>query len=83
MKFGTNLDNRLLAMGNSKGKIKIWDIDSDVNAKPIVSLTVPTQSAVRMVSFSPNQRSIVACCDDSTVWKWDAAGTTTSWSNQR
>mmetsp|Transcript_24206 Transcript_24206/g.35383 ORF Transcript_24206/g.35383 Transcript_24206/m.35383 type:complete len:592 (-) Transcript_24206:50-1825(-) len=29
-------------------------------------------STVRMVAFSPDGRSLVATCDDSTVWKWDA-----------
>ena len=29
-------------------------------------------STVRMVAFSPFGSSLVAVCDDSTVWKWDA-----------
>lgn len=83
MRFGTTPDLRFLALGNAKGKIMIWDIDSPVDAKPITTLTLPNKQSVRNVSFSPNQKSMVVCCDDSTVWKFDVTVTTSSNGHQR
>jgi polycomb protein EED len=77
MRFDTNAnENLLLAVGNQKGQIKVWDIDRVGNAQeengfPLLK-HASCDSTIRMVSFSPDGKSLVATCDDATVWKWDA-----------
>lgn len=67
-------DCRCLAVGNNVGEVKVWDVGSpNPNRKYFANLTHgQCTSTVRMASFSPDGRSIVATCEDSTVWKWDA-----------
>jgi len=60
----------ILACGNNNGEIKIWKINS--NNKGGSTLPSPSRKAVRMVSFSPDGASLVAVCDDSTVYNWNA-----------
>jgi polycomb protein EED len=73
VRFSIDDIGRLLAVGNIKGEVDIWDIDtckkrSSQTLKPIVNSMVAT---VRMISFSPDGKTLVACHDTGTVCKWD------------
>eukprot|EP00560_Eucampia_antarctica_P008715 CAMPEP_0197826390 /NCGR_PEP_ID=MMETSP1437-20131217/3354_1 /TAXON_ID=49252 ORGANISM="Eucampia antarctica, Strain CCMP1452" /NCGR_SAMPLE_ID=MMETSP1437 /ASSEMBLY_ACC=CAM_ASM_001096 /LENGTH=149 /DNA_ID=CAMNT_0043426809 /DNA_START=598 /DNA_END=1047 /DNA_ORIENTATION=+ len=71
VRFQTDRAGRMLAIGNTKGDIKIWEVGTHKN--PFATLSnAQCTSTIRMVSFSPDGKSIIATCDDSTVWKWDA-----------
>ena len=74
VRFATDPNCRMLAVGNNAGEVKVWDVSSpNPTRKHFANLTHPGCSGtVRMVSFSPDGRSLVATCDDSTIWKWDA-----------
>ena len=73
VRFHTDPLCQILAIGNTKGEIKIWEIDHFAKKKPFVSLTHSTcTSTIRMVSFSPDGKTLLAACDDSSIWKWDA-----------
>lgn len=76
MRFDTSANGNLLAIGNQKGQVKVWDIDavaSDEKKSDFPLLKhASCDSTIRMVSFSPDGKSLVATCDDATVWKWDA-----------
>ena len=73
VRFHTDPLCQMLAIGNTKGEIKIWEIDHFAKKKAFVSLTHSTcTSTIRMVSFSPDGKTLLACCDDSSVWKWNA-----------
>lgn len=73
IRFQTDHECRMLAVGNNIGEIKVWDLDSSNPSKKHFAKVDHQHcaSAVRMVSFSPDGRSLVAVSDDSTVWKWD------------
>jgi polycomb protein EED len=73
VRFSTNQDSTLLACGNNVGETRVWTIDAKPKKKHFASLTNQfCTSTVRMVAFSPDSRFLVACCDDSTLFKWDA-----------
>jgi polycomb protein EED len=75
--------HRILALGNQKGEVKIWQIGGDngchpdekhycdMNTSGIGGLG-NGNSTVRMVKFSPDGSYLVAVRDDSTVWMWEA-----------
>mmetsp|Transcript_22663 Transcript_22663/g.29964 ORF Transcript_22663/g.29964 Transcript_22663/m.29964 type:complete len:244 (-) Transcript_22663:36-767(-) len=88
IRFNADADCRMLAIGNNRGSIMVWKIDTQ-SSLPLLSVeggkktkkvggyfaSLSNQhcnSTVRMVSFSPDAKSLIATCDDSTVWKWDA-----------
>eukprot|EP00550_Attheya_septentrionalis_P009413 CAMPEP_0198297212 /NCGR_PEP_ID=MMETSP1449-20131203/36033_1 /TAXON_ID=420275 /ORGANISM="Attheya septentrionalis, Strain CCMP2084" /LENGTH=586 /DNA_ID=CAMNT_0043998085 /DNA_START=156 /DNA_END=1916 /DNA_ORIENTATION=- len=76
IRFRTDAQCRMLAIGNNVGDIKVWEIGgSSFNPQKKSFANLSNQlcsSTVRMVAFSPDGNSIISCCDDSTVWKWDA-----------
>lgn len=74
IRFDTSSDGRLLAVGNRVGEIKVWDVDNGASKKNQLALLTHPQctSTVRMVKFSPDNKCIVAACEDATIWKYDA-----------
>ena len=70
IKFAISLQKGdLFAAGNSAGKIYIYHIDT---GKRLGVLEHPKcKSTIRQVAFSLDTKTIVAVCDDSTVWRWD------------
>ena len=67
VRFGTNIDCTMLAIGNNKGDLRIFHMDSASQAR---FSNANSTSTVRQVSFSPDNKSIIIVCDDSTVWRW-------------
>jgi len=79
LRFQTDANYRLIALGNSVGNVTIWYLDPNDaervkhRSKPLCVLSHSLcSSVVRMASFAPDGKSLVYCCDDSTVWKFDA-----------
>ncbi|KAL3795330.1 hypothetical protein HJC23_009503 [Cyclotella cryptica] len=78
--------HRILALGNNKGEVKIWEIGGEKGCHPdqksYCNLTTSGiggssingngGSTVRMVKFSPSGSCLVAVCDDSTIWMWES-----------
>jgi polycomb protein EED len=71
VRFGVDGKAQRLAVGNIKGEIDVWDIDSSKKG-PIQTLKPMIHSTVRMVSFSPDGKTLVACHDSGTICKWDS-----------
>ena len=73
IRFDVTANGKLLAIGNGKGEIKLWNIDDNPNKKCFSVLThAQCTSMIRMVSFCPDSTCLVAVCEDGSVWKWDA-----------
>jgi len=78
--------HRILALGNHKGEVKIWEIGGAKGCHPdqkyYCNLTTSGigasynngngGSTVSMVKFSPDGSCLVAVCDDSSIWMWEA-----------
>jgi len=74
IRFQTDSSHRLLSIGNQSGEIKIWKINNSAKGGHFLKLSQTLcNSTVRMVSFSPDGNSLVAVCDDASVFKWDAS----------
>jgi polycomb protein EED len=73
VRFDTSIDSQMLAVGNTVGDIKVWEIDDNPNKKCLATLVQQwCASTVRMVAFSPDSKCLIAACEDATIWKWDA-----------
>jgi hypothetical protein len=80
IRFGSSSPyNEILALGNQKGEVKVWtlmDDDKDQehfsgNNKGILCKLKTGGSTVRMVAIAGNE-CLVAVCDDSSVWVFEA-----------
>jgi WD40 repeat protein len=62
VRFSTTAKCKHLAIGNSKGEIKLWDIDNgNSNKKSLCVLThAQCTSMIRMISFCPDSTCFVA-----------------------
>ncbi len=68
IRFATDRKCKMLAVGNGKGDVRIWEIGRV--KKPIIFLNTMCTSIVRMVSFSPSGKAMAAVCDDGSVWNY-------------
>jgi polycomb protein EED len=73
MRFSTDYQQKIMALGNQNGKVFVWDLDVDdpTQAKPIVLSHVKCTTPVRQTCLSKDGSVLVCVCDDSTVWRWD------------
>ncbi|GLD93425.1 hypothetical protein PINS_up002017 [Pythium insidiosum] len=71
MKFG--LDSRLevMAVGNKKGVISVFDLDSESERALCKLKHSNCKSTIRQVSFSRDGETVVCCADDVTIWRFD------------
>jgi polycomb protein EED len=73
IRFATDHYCRMLAVGNTVGEIKVWEIGTNPSKKHFASLILQCcTSAIRMISFNRNAKYMVAVSDDATVWLWEA-----------
>lgn len=67
VRFGTNDDCTLLAIGNKLGDLRLFHIDTMQQLQvgnPISS------SVIRQVSFCGDNKTLIAVCDDASIWRW-------------
>lgn len=66
-------EQKVLVIGNQDGEVKLWRLGPSLKEKHDILLTHHLcNSTIRMVSFSPDRQCLIAVCDDSSVFKWDA-----------
>nr|CCA26226.1 DNA topoisomerase putative [Albugo laibachii Nc14] len=71
LKFGLDTQLEVLAVGNKKGVISIFDVDAESD-RPIYKLSHSRcKSTIRQTCFSRKGNTMIACADDSVVWRWD------------
>ena len=60
-----------LAVGNQRGDILLWNLGQE-NDEPNRKLgTSKHCGMIRNVSFSPDGKTLICCCDDGKLYKWD------------
>mmetsp|Transcript_34907 Transcript_34907/g.75556 ORF Transcript_34907/g.75556 Transcript_34907/m.75556 type:complete len:420 (+) Transcript_34907:273-1532(+) len=82
MKFAVSADHRLVALGNTTGKVFLWDVEGEgkkdgnpkgKKARQVMSVGKGKQfqnSVVRMTAFSCDNRYLACCCEDGTIACW-------------
>jgi polycomb protein EED len=73
VRFAVDYSGRLLAVGNIKGEVDIWDIDACKKKRPTQQLKPIVHSTVRMLAFSPDSKMLLACDDSAAVCRWDTS----------
>ncbi|KAG6590992.1 putative DNA topoisomerase [Phytophthora cinnamomi] len=71
MKFGLDSQLEVMAVGNKKGVVSVFDLDAEVDRSACKLTHNSCKSTVRQVCFSKSGRTIITCSDDATVWRWD------------
>ncbi|CAI5746616.1 unnamed protein product [Peronospora destructor] len=70
-KFGLDSQLEVMAVGNKKGIVSVFDLDAE-QERPVCKLTHNScKNTVRQACFSKSGRTIITCSDDATVWRWD------------
>lgn len=73
IKFSCDFHFKACAIGNREGKIFVWDLQSSppiLNAKLVHA---QSKSPIRQTALSHDGSTILCCCDDGTIWRWDDA----------
>ncbi|CAL5223285.1 g5773 [Coccomyxa viridis] len=80
VRFAMDKRCRTLACGNRQGTVFVWD-PQDMDRKPAARLRreAPPASSrahttTRQTAVSADGSTIISCCDDSTIWRWDVQG---------
>ncbi|CAH8359740.1 unnamed protein product [Eruca vesicaria subsp. sativa] len=72
IKFSCDLSLNYLSIGNQKGKIYVWDLQSC----PPVLVTIlshnESKSVIRQTAMSVHGNTILAASEDGTIWRWDS-----------
>ncbi|OIW03160.1 hypothetical protein TanjilG_11797 [Lupinus angustifolius] len=71
MKFSCDFHYNSAAIGNREGKIFVWELQSSPPVL-IAKLSHPqSKSAIRQTATSFDGSTILSCCEDGTIWRWD------------
>ena len=73
VRFSTDLEEKTLALGNTKGKIYTWDltVSDPTSLRPSILSNPKCNTAVRQTSLSRDGEVLIAVCDDGSIWRWD------------
>lgn len=76
VRFSVDSCMKYLALGNSRGKIYIFDLDSHDHDsrptdKPFILGHPKCNTTVRKTCFSNNSNILISGCDDGSIWRWD------------
>lgn len=72
VRMDLDFSQRFLAVGNSYGKICIFDLESETPPeKPIILSNYKCTKPIRQVAFSCDGKIIVCVCDDGKIYRWD------------
>ncbi|KAG9147812.1 hypothetical protein Leryth_003427 [Lithospermum erythrorhizon] len=71
MKFSLDFKFKTMAIGNRKGRVYVWDLLSSPPELISKLSTSNLNSTIRQTALSFNGSTILCCCDDGSIWRWD------------
>jgi len=73
VRFAMDAQKSVLALGNQKGKIFLWDMDSahPTLMKPTMLSNTRCTACIRQTSFSRDGNLLICVCDDGSIWRWE------------
>lgn len=72
VRMDLDMSQRYLAVGNSIGKIFVFDLDSESpHINPSIMSHYKGTKPIRQIAFSRDSSIFIASCDDGKIWRWD------------
>lgn len=72
IKFSCDFHYNSLAIGNREGKVYVWELQtSPPNLLAKLSYS-QCKSPIRQTAMSFDGSTILCCCEDGSIWRWDA-----------
>lgn len=74
IRFCLDYQQELLILGNTTGRIFVWDLTTDdpIKLSRSHALTHPKcNAAIRQVTISKDGTCLISVCDSGSVWRWD------------
>ncbi|OWM81241.1 hypothetical protein CDL15_Pgr007279 [Punica granatum] len=78
IKFSCDFHYQSVAIGNREGKIYVWELQS---SPPVLTARLShtqSKSPIRQTAMSFDGSTILCCCEDGTIWRWDAVEVSSS-----
>ncbi|XP_050139804.1 polycomb group protein FIE1-like isoform X2 [Malus sylvestris] len=72
IKFSCDFHYNAAAIGNREGKIFVWELQSSPPVLIAKLLHPQSKSPIRQTATSFDGSIILSCCEDGTIWRWDA-----------
>ncbi|KAM7492669.1 hypothetical protein LguiA_035590 [Lonicera macranthoides] len=71
IKFSCDFHYNAAAIGNREGKIFVWELQSSPPTLIARLSHVQSKSPIRQTAMSFDGSTILSCCEDGTIWRWD------------
>ncbi|KAK6230371.1 hypothetical protein QUC31_001889 [Theobroma cacao] len=75
IKFSCDFHYNAAAIGNREGKIYVWELQSSPPVLIARLSHAQSKSPIRQTATSFDGSTILSCCEDGTIWRWDAVPT--------
>ncbi|KAK3199479.1 hypothetical protein Dsin_022894 [Dipteronia sinensis] len=75
IKFSYDFHYNAVAIGNREGKILVWDLQSSPPVLIAKLSHAQSKSPIRQTAMSFDGSTILSCCEDGAIWRWDAIPT--------
>ncbi|KAH9651379.1 hypothetical protein WN944_001936 [Citrus x changshan-huyou] len=75
IKFSCDFHYNAAAIGNREGKIFVWELQSSPPVLIARLSHAQSKSPIRQTAMSYDGSTILSCCEDGAIWRWDAIPT--------
>ncbi|KAJ7522208.1 hypothetical protein O6H91_18G001400 [Diphasiastrum complanatum] len=72
IKFSCDFQFSTLSIGNREGKVFVWDLQSSPPCFVAKLSHSQCKSPIRQTATSYDGSTILCCCEDGSIWRWDA-----------
>ncbi|CAA0832695.1 Polycomb group protein FERTILIZATION-INDEPENDENT ENDOSPERM, partial [Striga hermonthica] len=76
IKFSCDFHYNAVAVGNREGKVFVWEVQSNPPVLIARLSHVQSKSPIRLTAVSFDGSTILCCCEDGTIWRWDVVAST-------